>query len=262
MAKSPKDKKHPRRQVEADFEKYISGESKSPREQTISPESIRSKQVFESAEVRSPSAKTKATGTVTTSGGSSSDQPSTRNADIQSQQAPVTGSTTMGTSKHHTFNATQFAINDTASVTDATGFESYVKALARLISNPETQTPLTIGLYGDWGSGESSFMRQVQKEVMEIAGTEGQVGNVKQVWFNAWKYGTQGELWTALIGTITSRLENKRWFVRYWRRLNLAISKANKLPTLANYFFLLFLTVTSFQHQQIVTLVLYLKDTL
>lgn len=258
MAKPPENEKKSKKQVEADFENPVehrSEELESPMEQTISPESIPSEEAVGSPNIQAPLSGVSAKGAVSSPEASSFDQLPPRNADIQTQAAPVTGSMTAtvssakATSKSHaTVNgkaeaviksspskATQSAINDSASDTDAIGFKSYVKALARLITNSETQTPLTIGVYGDWGSGKSSFMEQVRKEISEIAGTKGQIGSAKQVWFNAWKYETQGQLWAALIGEITSSLEKEKiWFVRYWRRFRTGLSKANKLSLLVN----------------------------
>ena len=66
----------------------------------------------------------------------------------------------------------------------------YVNALAALITHERTEVPLTIGIYGEWGTGKSSFMRQL----------EGLLKRRHQVIsFNAWRYHKAEEIWTALV---------------------------------------------------------------
>ncbi|MEH2406976.1 GUN4 domain-containing protein [Nostoc sp.] len=50
---------------------------------------------------------------------------------------------------------------------DSLGFEPYVSAIAEFLTNPVTQPPLTISIEGAWGSGKSSFMKQLQKVIEE-----------------------------------------------------------------------------------------------
>jgi hypothetical protein len=48
---------------------------------------------------------------------------------------------------------------------DQLGFDVYTRALRDFIASQETPTPLTIGIHGPWGSGKSSLMRMLQKEL-------------------------------------------------------------------------------------------------
>src|SRR5580698_161440 len=52
--------------------------------------------------------------------------------------------------------------SDEPAPTDNLGFEPYVEAMAAFLSNPLTSTPLTVSVEGKWGSGKSSFMKQLQ----------------------------------------------------------------------------------------------------
>lgn len=54
--------------------------------------------------------------------------------------------------------------------------------------------PLTVAVYGSWGSGKSSFM-MLCKEKFEFAG-------YRTIWFNPWKYDRRDEIWHALVQTI------------------------------------------------------------
>ncbi len=58
-------------------------------------------------------------------------------------------------------------VSDQAAELDALGFEPYVSAIAEFLTNPVTQPPLTISIEGAWGSGKSSFMKQLQKVIEE-----------------------------------------------------------------------------------------------
>ncbi|MDZ8258603.1 GUN4 domain-containing protein [Nostoc sp. ChiQUE01b] len=58
-------------------------------------------------------------------------------------------------------------VSDQAADLDSLGFEPYVSAIAEFLTNPVTQPPLTISIEGAWGSGKSSFMKQLQKAIEE-----------------------------------------------------------------------------------------------
>ncbi|MDO4668166.1 MAG: P-loop NTPase fold protein [Streptococcus sp.] len=70
------------------------------------------------------------------------------------------------------------AISDTPTSEDKLGIEVYTKGLAEFILNCET--PLTIAIQGDWGSGKSSIMSQAGKYIKDT--------NVKILNFNTWQY--------------------------------------------------------------------------
>ena len=52
---------------------------------------------------------------------------------------------------------------DTPSVEDQLGFDTYVNTIAEMIGDPTFNTPFCIGIFGDWGVGKTSFMRQLEK---------------------------------------------------------------------------------------------------
>ncbi|MBI1878976.1 MAG: SUMF1/EgtB/PvdO family nonheme iron enzyme [Chloroflexi bacterium] len=75
---------------------------------------------------------------------------------------------------------------------DGLDFQPYIDSLAELIMDPATRTPLTIGVFGQWGSGKTSLM-QLIKQPVDAQGH-------KSVWFNAWKYEREElALWRVLI---------------------------------------------------------------
>lgn len=48
---------------------------------------------------------------------------------------------------------------------DKLGFAIYVRAFRDFIASQDTSTPLTIGIYGAWGSGKSSLMHMIKNEL-------------------------------------------------------------------------------------------------
>jgi hypothetical protein len=69
------------------------------------------------------------------------------------------------------------------------------------------QPPLTVGIYGEWGSGKTSFVWFLASYLAELipCGTDGS-GGALFIPFSAWQYKTADEVWQALILTITRKL--------------------------------------------------------
>src|SRR5262249_42091384 len=55
---------------------------------------------------------------------------------------------------------------------DPLGIEPDVQAFARLICLEEATPPLSIGLFGGWGSGKSTFMERLEDAIANIATKE------------------------------------------------------------------------------------------
>ena len=91
-----------------------------------------------------------------------------------------------------------------------------VNALASLVSAWSVEPPLSIGLFGDWGSGKSHFMRQMRQRVEKLsrqarksARKQNEIGyykNIVQIEFNAWHY-IEGNLWASLVDHIFANLK-------------------------------------------------------
>ena len=84
---------------------------------------------------------------------------------------------------------------------DSLEFKAFAQTLEEIISTSET--PITIGVYGAWGSGKTSLMRMIQ-------GLLEDQGNVKTVWFDAWKFDKTRDLRVALIHTILRKIEEDK----------------------------------------------------
>ena len=57
------------------------------------------------------------------------------------------------------------SVGDQAAIQDSLGFTPYVTAIGEFLINEQTKPPLTMSIEGEWGSGKSSFMKQLQKEI-------------------------------------------------------------------------------------------------
>ena len=56
---------------------------------------------------------------------------------------------------------------DGAAKKDLLGFSIYVDALISVINSRPKEESFSIGLFGDWGSGKSSFMEQMEEKLEE-----------------------------------------------------------------------------------------------
>jgi hypothetical protein len=75
----------------------------------------------------------------------------------------------LGTSEPKEAYIAKASVNDQATEKDSLGFEPYVTAIAEFLTNPVTLPPLTLSIEGEWGSGKSSFMKQLQKAIVEVS---------------------------------------------------------------------------------------------
>jgi len=82
-------------------------------------------------------------------------------------------------------------LDDLPTKVDALGFGPYRDAIAGIISDPNTSTPLTIGVFGKWGAGKTSLMAMIRDLLPEE--------RFLTIWFDAWKYEREASLWRVLI---------------------------------------------------------------
>lgn len=95
-----------------------------------------------------------------------------------------------------------------AAPADLVGIGPQVDAFAYLAASVHLEPPLAVGLFGDWGSGKSFFMRSLQRRIDALANDPDAAARsaaelpffrrVAQVEFNAWHY-VDGDLWASLV---------------------------------------------------------------
>jgi hypothetical protein len=95
--------------------------------------------------------------------------------------------------------------NDTLEITKD------VKAFAKLIAYKDLPTPLSIGLFGKWGSGKSFFMEKLSKQIDYYSSHSDKntfCKDVVHVRFNAWHY-SDTSLWASLVSKIFNEIDKK-----------------------------------------------------
>ncbi|HET90350.1 MAG TPA: hypothetical protein ENN99_06380 [Chloroflexi bacterium] len=90
---------------------------------------------------------------------------------------------------------------------DQLDFAHYADVLTDVALTADT--PITIGIFGPWGSGKTSLMRLVAEQLLHRRTPEHRWARV--VWFNAWQYERdQGTLWRALLLRVLEGLETEQ----------------------------------------------------
>ena len=107
-----------------------------------------------------------------------------------------------------------FAANDEFDGVDRLDMDRYARALARLVLMQESKPPLTIGLYGEWGSGKSALMDLIHKELVSEQEWEHEGKKYTRpllvVKFNAWENSeSQQKLWAGLTQAIVTAMDDR-----------------------------------------------------
>lgn len=94
---------------------------------------------------------------------------------------------------------------------DLLGREAVISQLADLIRRSHSAAPFTLAVYGEWGAGKSTILRQMASRLSENP-------SIEAVWFNAWTSGSSDVL-ENLIKAVLDRLD-PRTLRRLARRLD------------------------------------------
>jgi tetratricopeptide (TPR) repeat protein len=119
-----------------------------------------------------------------------------------------------------TQNLTATQLSDEPTEADLLEFERLARPLAEAVCAAERSTPFTVGIYGEWGSGKTSFLRMLDKRLREKS--------IAPVWFNAWKYTNEDNIWSALLQTVLTQTPVAgRWYKRAWLHFRVGLKEVN-----------------------------------
>lgn len=96
---------------------------------------------------------------------------------------------------------------------DCLDVSRYASAFATVMAAHSNKPPMSIGIFGDWGSGKSFFMRLMREKTNKITKQTDTDENSQRVFcenvvaieFNAWHY-AETNLWASLVHTILTKL--------------------------------------------------------
>jgi len=119
----------------------------------------------------------------------------------------------------------QFKILDDQPVDQSTlfQFKEYSEILAKAIVY--AKTPITLGVFGEWGTGKTSLMRMVKKRI------DSQDSNKTfTVWFDAWRYENEPNVVVPMLYTIrdellASKQDTSDEFLQFLGKFLLALGK-------------------------------------
>src|SRR5437667_8872829 len=81
---------------------------------------------------------------------------------------------------------------DQFALKDELDFQDYRDIIFDIIKSSDT--PITIGVLGQWGSGKTSLLKMIMADIERLPSA-----SFCTAWFNAWKYNDHAALWRSLI---------------------------------------------------------------
>ncbi len=91
---------------------------------------------------------------------------------------------------------------------DVLDLQGIALSLSRFLRNENTQPPLTIAITGEWGSGKSSLMNLLQRDLDRWG--------FRPVWFNAWHHQKEEYLLPSLLQSIRAQAAPSLWRPEGW----------------------------------------------
>lgn len=111
---------------------------------------------------------------------------------------------------------------------DLLNFGRYVDILLDIMTNPNAETPFTIGIFGSWGSGKSSLLRMLDEKL-----TTDYRERFIQVHFNPWIHRGESNMLIPLLHTLHDTLLDNNWQDTLTPETNKKLQKsAEKISTI------------------------------
>ena len=90
--------------------------------------------------------------------------------------------------------------------------ESRLAVVLDILRHQHTRCPITIAIYGDWGTGKTSAMHWLESQLQQWNHPDnkkrGNHPRVYPVWFDPWKYHSREEVWRGIIAEVILALFN------------------------------------------------------
>ena len=108
---------------------------------------------------------------------------------------------------------------DNETTDDLIGFQVHADLIRAVVLNPQ-MLPVTVGLFGDWGSGKTSIMRMLERSLSPEFWEEGssealQCENAAVVYINTWQFEGYDDAKSAILSSVLLQLhEHERFGVK------------------------------------------------
>lgn len=94
-------------------------------------------------------------------------------------------------------------IDDQPTSSDFLGYNVLAKEVCKILTSSATKTPISIGLYGLWGSGKTSLLKMIQERLFRA-------DKVRTVWFDLWHERFSTSPIISLVQTISNLESSKK----------------------------------------------------
>ena len=97
--------------------------------------------------------------------------------------------------------------SDQVSEEDLLGMKQYFDGIAAFVKSCDT--PMTVAIQGDWGSGKTTAMQQVRDRLKDTGGSDSEEEPKNSIWFNTWQFAVadgSGKLIVPLLHMLIEKL--------------------------------------------------------
>lgn len=124
---------------------------------------------------------------------------------------------------------------DRPTTDDLLGYRPLIVGLGRLLDDPGTALPLTIGINGPWGAGKSSVMLQLARYL--TGDRRGDFGAPSRQWctvsFDAWRFQGREAIWVGLARCIYEQCQGETATARLAFRVRLELRRRGWMRSVA-----------------------------
>jgi sulfatase modifying factor 1 len=99
-------------------------------------------------------------------------------------------------------------VPDDFSEIDHIGYIEHSAGLVEMIRSIDARGSFTIGVFGQWGQGKTSMLRQIERQLNETAESETGKEGILTVWFNPWQFSGEEHIIIPFFHTLVSYIED------------------------------------------------------